>query len=110
MALAVPVPVKIGNFVLVRYVEEPELWHEHYVIGLAPGGRGDEFVIFTADGDMYVETLSTPPHLGVAPCPDGHRLPQGFGAAHGKPCYRFRSPLQAARRRSLLVEARHDFW
>ena len=44
----------------------------------------------TPDDDVYEEELAIPPLTGFKVSPGGGRLPQGLGARHNQPVYRFR--------------------
>lgn len=100
-----------GKYAYIRYEGDEELWHEHYLVMKAEGSPSSD-VILTADDDMYIENVSSPPHLGVVVGDARHTLPAELGTARGRPVYRFARGLrvreiQAARARAVTILA-HD--
>lgn len=81
------------------------LWHEH--LALRPLADGC-WVIYTADQDMYVETLASPPHEGILWGDLANRrprLPDGLGMKHKRPVYRFAAYPSSAQVTSLLRQS-----
>lgn len=78
----------------VHYGESGEPWHEHYVIrAMDDSEETGDFVILTADGDVYVERLRSPPHGEIRWGGRVTKIPDGLGARRGKPVNRFDGPI-----------------
>lgn len=99
-----------GKYAYILYEGGEALWHEHYLVMNAEEGPSS-FVILTADDDMYIEDVSSPPHAEVIIGSSRHTLPAELGTARGRPVYRFsrglREPeIKAARARAVTILAR----
>ena len=85
----------MGNFVYLLYEEGAEdTWHEH-IVGPKVSPLDDDtssgcndYVIWTADDDKYVEVLAAPPHVAIR-FGNGYKLPPGLGLQKHEPVYRF---------------------
>ena len=76
----------VGSTVFLDYDVEGEPWHERVIISWV--GDGD-YVVFTPDSDLYVETVAAPPLAGLRPAVRPFTLPTGLDTGAGHPCYRF---------------------
>ena len=100
------VAIEVGTFVYVRYAAAGEPWHEHFVVGRvgSPSHHPDDYIIYTADGDMYALTLSGVDIAEVRPGGPRPVLPAGLGARSGQPVYRFSRLLGPVERARLCDE------
>ena len=100
------------RYAYVQYAVAGEPWHEHYVAKNVDfsGAYPLLFVIYTADGDLYMQELGPPSVTGVhagGPLP---RLPHGLGANRGQPVYRFARPWRRERWPGSMKLLRLWFW
>lgn len=93
-------------YVYVRYDEEEEPWHEHFVVAPVSGAGDDgRWSVYTADADLYVENLGAPPLRAIHWGGEQLALPLGLGRAFRQPVYRFREAVPAALKATLRRRA-----
>ena len=79
-----------ASYVYMDYDVEGEPWHEHFAIEpVDPADDEGEWIMRTADGDMYQQIFGAPDIKETIWGGKLPRLPEGLGVAHGKPVHRF---------------------
>jgi len=91
-----------GTSVYVEYDVEGEPWHERLILSAL---GADDYVVFTADKDMYVETIAVPPLRNHLPSGPNGKTPEGLGARFDKPVYKFSYRPAASTMERLFREA-----
>lgn len=88
-------------YAYVRYDEEAEPWHEHF-IATPVLGAGDDgcWIVYTADADLYVEDLGVTP-LRAIHWGGSSQLFPGLGRAFRQLVYRFREAIPDALKATL---------
>lgn len=93
-------------YAYVRYDEEEEPWHEHFVVApVLEAGDDGRWIIYTADSDLYVEDLGVPPLRAIHWGNEQPALRPGLGRAFRQPVYRFREDASDALKATLRRRA-----